>query len=183
MVNQGRATQQTNFGTGMLYCFNQALDHMVHRRGVIGNQEFVKATLVSETRSGVTKILCGSAGTGRTVSPAGGNIALYTAYDSAQVAQAISTGVVQTASPARSLGEEVLVLRTPQGMELAYRTASIGQTSIIIYDLCGRVLATLTTPPQSCGLHHAVLPEFPGIAAIHVRTPGRVLNRLMVNSY
>ena len=62
---------------------------MVHRRGVIGNQEFVKATLVSETRSGVTKILCGSAGTGRTVSPAGGNIALYTAYDSAQVAQVL----------------------------------------------------------------------------------------------
>jgi hypothetical protein len=134
--------------------------------------------LVSETQSGTTRILYGSAGTGRTVSPAGANVALFTAYDSAQVAQLLGVGVrPATAHAERSLAPAACFQKAGE-MGILYRTEMPGPAMLIAYDLTGRIIAVVNDRPAAAGMHRTMMPRIPGVACIQVRSHGRTAQRL-----
>jgi hypothetical protein len=128
--------------------------------------------LVSETRSGTTKILYGSAGAGRVVSPAGGNIALYTAYDSAQIRQALTVGVLRPTAPVEKNRVAISVRQKTAGMEISYSTESPGPVTLIAYDLAGRIIAVVKEHPAAAGMHRTLLPKIAGVTCIRMRAQG-----------
>jgi len=138
--------------------------------------------LVSETRSGSTKILYGSAGAGRVVSPAGGNIALYTAYDSAQIRQAMAVAALRPMVPVEKNRIAISVRQQTAGMEVQYRTASAGPVTLIAYDLAGRAIAVVNENPAAAGVHHAMLPHTARVAYVQVRAEGISKGCIAINN-
>jgi len=127
--------------------------------------------LVSETRNGATNILYGSAGTGRTVSPAGSNIALFTAYDSAQAALALQSSTFS--SPSQPWQRpRCMIYRKPARSEIAVCGAPDGPLSIVACDLRGRVAASADLRLAPAAIHRLALPNIAGVACISVRFPG-----------
>jgi hypothetical protein len=138
--------------------------------------------MVSETRSGTTKLLYGSAGAGRVVSPAGSNIALYTAYDSAQVKQAMAVGALRPIAPAEKSRIALSVRQQTAGMEVQYRTASAGPVTLIAYDLAGRIIAVANEHPTVAGVHRAMLPHTARVAYVQVRIGGTSMGRIAIGN-
>jgi hypothetical protein len=136
--------------------------------------------LVSETRSGTTKILYGSAGTGRIVSPAGGNIALFTAYDSAVVKQALNTGAHLPMAPMKAGHASLSVCPVTAGMAVSFRTASAGPVTLVAYDLAGRIISVVNAHPAAAGLHRTLMPKIKGVACIQMRSQAGAAQYRMV---
>jgi hypothetical protein len=137
--------------------------------------------LISETRGATTKILYGSAGAGRIVSPAGGNIALFTAYDPVQVQDLMKTDVrdVKPAMPAAH--SRFSVLRTARGIKVTWAATTLGPTTLLAYDLSGRIVAVTESPAYS-GIHRALIPAraCPGIIRIELRAKGKCVRAATV---
>jgi len=131
--------------------------------------------LVKETRAGTTKTLTSSA------NPAGGNIALYTAYDSAQVAQVLQTPAV---SPLSIIGNTIRlsVVRRTHDVEIQYRISRAGPVAIIAADVAGRIVAAATGCATAPGTQRAALPALPGVVCVTVRTPEGAAQRLVVQA-
>jgi len=128
--------------------------------------------LVSETRSGTTKFLSGTAGTGKVLSPAGGSIALYTAYDSAQVKQALTVGALRPTVLVEKSNAALSAYQKAGGMEISYSTASAGPVTLIAYDLAGRVISVVNEHPAAAGMHRIMVPKIAGALGIEVRSQG-----------
>ena len=128
--------------------------------------------LVSETRGGTTKILYGSAGAGKVQSPAGGSIALYTAYDSAVVKQALNTGARLPVAPMRTDHASLSARPAKAGMTVSFRTASAGPVTLVAYDLAGRIISVVNMHPAAAGMHRTMVPKIAGAQCIEVRSQG-----------
>jgi len=128
--------------------------------------------LVSETRNGITKVLGDAAGNGDVVSASGSRISLFTAWDSAQVAQVLpSAGVVLRAgsfADARRIG--LTACRRPAGVEVSWHNASTGPIEITAFDVAGRTIAVVRDRAMGNGIHRSMLPAWAGVAGIRVRS-------------
>jgi hypothetical protein len=136
--------------------------------------------LVSETRGSTTKILYNAAGSGRVASPAGGNIALFTAYDSVQVWQALNSVAIRPAAPAAKGRTSIAVRPTTAGMEVLYRTATARPVTLIAHDLAGRIITVVNEHPAAAGMHRTILPKIAGIVCVRLRTQGETARYRMV---
>jgi len=136
--------------------------------------------LVSETRGGTTKILYGSAGTGRVVSPAGASIALFTAYDSAAVRQALNTDARLPVAQMRTDHASLSACPATAGMAVSFRTASAGPVTLIAYDLAGRIISVVNEHPAAAGLHRTMMPKIKGVACIQMRSQAGAAQYRMV---
>ena len=136
--------------------------------------------LVKETRGTTTKILYGSAGTGRVVNPGGGNIALYTAYDSAAIRDAMHTGAENFISSAAKPGMRVSAARGPAGIEVTYSRDATRPLTLLAYDLSGRIISIVKDHSPASGIRRALLPRFGGIVCIELRAAGESVRSLVV---
>ena len=127
--------------------------------------------LVSETRNGATKVLGNASGVGDVVCPTGGNISLFTAYDSAQVQQALQSGA-RTAAAAAKRSDRISVVKKPGGVEVLYRSTLPGPVTLAAYSLAGRVIAAAGEGQTSAGLHRMTIPRTAGIVVVRTRLPG-----------
>ena len=117
------------------------------------------ARLVSETRNGVTKVLGNASGVGDVVSPSGGNIALYTGYDSAQVRNFITTDAQNSKPAAPGKEFRLSVARTPAGVEVLYSVPRSGPVTLLAYDLSGRIITTGEKLATGPGIHRLKIPR------------------------
>jgi hypothetical protein len=138
--------------------------------------------LVRETRGATTKILYGSAGAGRVVSPAGCHIALFTAYDSAAV-QGLRQTKVQDVKPVAATTEiRRAVARSPAGIEVAYSAPLQKPATLLTYDLSGRIISVIKGRSVA-GIHRMLIPRSAcsaGITCIELRTEGKSLRSVAI---
>ena len=142
--------------------------------------------LISETRGATTKILYASAGTapaGSVINPGGSNIALFTAYDSAQVKGFLTTDV-QDRRPAVARNDaRVSMARTAAGIEASYAVPRPGPVMLLTYDISGRIIGVISDYAYRAGVHRLLLrnSDFPpGMAGIELRAQGINVRRLLV---
>jgi hypothetical protein len=140
--------------------------------------------LISETRNGTTKILGNASGAGDVVSPAGGNIALYTAYDSAAVQNAILDGV-QLPGPVAADKDvfRLRAIRSPGGIEVIYSINTLEPVTLLAYSASGRIIGVFKEPSQSPGIHRSVIARsgfHAGIACIELRAGGKAMRSLVM---
>jgi len=136
-------------------------------------------SLIKETRGGTTKILAGTTGYGDSLNLSGGNISLYTSYDSAQVAQALQSAVSMTL-PKADNSAAVSFMQKPAGIEIRYGTASAGPVTLVAYDLAGRTIAVVKDHPMTAGMHRTMMPKIAGVACVQVRTQGATASLRMI---
>jgi len=139
--------------------------------------------LVSETRNGVTKVLGNAAGVGDVVCASGGNIALFTGYDSAQVKNFITTDARNGKPFATSKEFRFSVARTPAGVEVLYSVPRPGPVTLLASDPSGRIIASVKEGSAHSGIHRTLLPgsaRFGGILCIELRAQGKSASRLLV---
>jgi hypothetical protein len=67
--------------------------------------------------------------------PRAGNIALFTAYDSAQVKQALTVGVHHPTVLVEKSNAALSARQKAGGMEISYSTASAGPATLLAHDL------------------------------------------------
>jgi hypothetical protein len=131
--------------------------------------------MVSETRNGTSKILYASAGTGRTVSAAGSNIALFTAYDSAMVQTALLSGIRGSTPVGAKNGLRLWVTRTKAGIEATYGALRPEPVTLLMYDLSGRIVRIVKERSGHTGIRRTLIPRgdcSAGFACIEIRQGG-----------
>jgi hypothetical protein len=128
--------------------------------------------LISETRNGVTKVLGNAAENGDVVSAGSSNISLYTAWDSAQVAQVLlpPDAPISAVPIFDRKSMNLTVCRRLQGIEVSYRSASIGPFEIAVCDVSGRSIAIVNNRSSIIGIHRSMLPAYKGVVCIRPRS-------------
>jgi hypothetical protein len=139
--------------------------------------------LISETQGTTTKILYSSAGAGRTVSPAGRNIALFTDYDSIAVRNALVTGA-REAKPV-AVNKDILLwaARTHRGIEVTYSVLSPAPATLRAYDISGRIISIVKERSGYAGTHQTLIPSnglSAGIVCVELRQEGQFRSRQII---
>jgi hypothetical protein len=131
--------------------------------------------LVSETRNGTKRILGADSASGNVASPAGGNIALFTAYDSVAVRNAIVTGAREAKPVAVNRSIRFWAARTHRGIEVTYSVLSPAPVTLLVYDVSGRVISIVKERSGYAGIHRTLIPSkglSAGIVCIELRQEG-----------
>jgi hypothetical protein len=140
--------------------------------------------LVSETRNGTTKILGADSASGNAVSPAGGgNIALFTAYDSVAVRNALLTGVREAKPVAVNKDIRLSFARTHWGIEVTYSVLSPAPATLLAYDISGRIISVVKERSGYTGIHRTLIPSnglSAGIVCVELRQGGQSRSTLAV---
>jgi len=142
--------------------------------------------LISETRGTTTKLFCSSAGAcpaGSVVNPAGDNVALFTAYDSAQVQSFLATGIADRTPVAARNDARFSLARTPAGIEAWFGVLRPGPVMILAYDMSGRIISVVNDYVNRSGMHRLLLPRGacpPGMIGAELRAEGKNVRRLLV---
>jgi hypothetical protein len=133
--------------------------------------------LVLETRNQTTKTLNASSGAGKITSPAGSNIALFTAYDSAQ----LQSGANVHSTPVMERRNSYVSATTkPAGIEIIYQTALPGPAVLIVHDVMGRIVSVVNSQSMPAGVHRTLIPRTAGVVCIQIRTCEGTFNRRIV---
>ena len=139
--------------------------------------------LVSETRNGTTKILGNDSASGNVASPAGGNIALFTAYDSVAVRNALLTGVREAKPVAVNKDIRLSFARTHRGIEVTYSVLSPAPATLLAYDISGRIISVVKERSGYTGIHRTLIPSnglSAGIVCVELRQGGQSRSTLAV---
>jgi len=140
--------------------------------------------LVQETRNGTTKILGADSASGNVKNPGGSNIALFTAYDSAQVQSALQTSIPDHHSPVASDREVGLFAKkTPDGIAVTFNATKSEPVTLLVCDLSGRMVGIVKENVSCSGTHRTLIPRSAcpaGIACIEIRQSGESMRRLVV---
>jgi hypothetical protein len=142
--------------------------------------------LVSETRGTTTKLFCSSAGAcpaGSVVNPAGDNVALFTAYDSAQVQNFLATGIGDRTPAVARNDARFSLARTPAGIEAWYGALHAGPVVLLTYDMSGRIIGVVNDQVNHPGTRRLMLPRSacpPGMIGVELRAEGKNMRRLLV---
>jgi hypothetical protein len=139
--------------------------------------------LVSETRNGTKRILGADSASGNVASPAGGNIALFTAYDSVAVQNALLTGAREARPVAVNKDIRLWAARTHRGIEVTYSVLSPAPVTLLAYDVSGRIISVVKERSGYTGIHRTLIPSngrSAGITCIELRQEGRSRSRLVI---
>ena len=131
--------------------------------------------LVSETRNGTKRILGADSASGNVKSPAGSTIALFTAYDSAAVRNALVAGVRQAKPIAANNNIRLSAARTHRGIEVTYSVLSPASATLLAYDLSGRIISIVKERSGCAGIHRTLIPLnglSAGIICVELRREG-----------
>jgi hypothetical protein len=142
--------------------------------------------LVSETRGTTTKLFCSSAGAcpaGSVVNPAGDNVSLFTAYDSAQVQNFLTSRIVDPRPVAARKDARFSLARTPAGIEVSYIVPRPGPVMLLTYDMSGRIISLASDYANRPGMQRLMLPRGAcprSMVGVELRAEGKAMRRLMV---